>query len=85
MANFMAMFHAAAPDVILKNTFANNAFENFETAAYKSLISMADAAGQPKAKQILQLSLDEEQKMADWVRDNVDKLTAAYLAKATAA
>ncbi|WP_398472848.1 ferritin-like domain-containing protein [Tardiphaga sp.] len=85
MANFMAMFHAAAPDEILKNTFANNAFENFEIAAYKSLISMAEAAGQPKAKEILQRSLDEEQKMADWVRDNVEKLTSAYLAKATAA
>lgn len=65
MANFMAMFHAAAPDEILKNTFANNAFENFEIAAYKSLISMADAVGQPQAKDLLKQSLDEEQKMAD--------------------
>lgn len=32
----------------------------------------------------LKLSLDEEQKMADWVRDNVEKLTQAYLAKAAA-
>jgi ferritin-like metal-binding protein YciE len=85
MANFMAMFHAAAPDEILKNTFANNAFENFEIAAYKSLIELSGPAGQPSAKNILKLSLDEEQKMADWVRDNVEKLTAAYLAKATAA
>jgi ferritin-like metal-binding protein YciE len=85
MANFMAMFHAAAPDEILKNTFANNAFENFEIAAYKSLIELSGPAGQPAAKNILKLSLDEEQKMADWVRDNVEKLTAAYLAKATAA
>jgi ferritin-like metal-binding protein YciE len=85
VANFMAMFHAVAPDEILKNTFANNAFENFEIAAYKSLISMAETAGQPKAKELLQLSLGEEQKMADWVRDNVEKLTMAYLKKATEA
>lgn len=84
MANFMAMFHAAAPDEILKNTFANNAFENFEIAAYKSLITMADTVGQPEAMAALKLSLDEEQKMADWVCDNVEKLTQAYLAKAAA-
>lgn len=82
--NFMAMFHAAAPDEILKNTFANNAFENFEIAAYKSLIALSQQAGQPAAKDILQLSLDEEQKMADWVRDNVEKVTLAYVQKAAA-
>ena len=32
-ANVMAMTHAMAGDEILKNTFANNAFENFEIAA----------------------------------------------------
>jgi ferritin-like metal-binding protein YciE len=45
VANLTAMFHAAADDENLKNTFANNAFENFEIAAYKSLIVLAEAAG----------------------------------------
>src|SRR3979411_1006711 len=40
MANVLAMTHAVAGDEILKNTFANNAFENFEIAAYKSLIAL---------------------------------------------
>jgi ferritin-like metal-binding protein YciE len=79
VANFMAVFHSAAPDEILKNTFANNAFENFEIAAYKSLIVLSEKAGLPGAKRILQLSLDEEQKMADWVRDNVEAITLSYL------
>ena len=30
MGNMMAMAHSVAGDEILKNTFANNAFENFE-------------------------------------------------------
>lgn len=84
VANFMAMFHAAAPDEIIKNTFANNAFENFEIAAYKSLIALSQKAGQPAAADTLKLSLAEEQKMADWVRDNVEKVTLAYLQKAAA-
>jgi ferritin-like metal-binding protein YciE len=37
MGNMAAMAHATADDEILKNTFANNAFENYEIAAYKSL------------------------------------------------
>ena len=79
VANVAALFHAASDDEILKNTFANNAFENFEIAAYKSLMTMAEAAGRSSDKQVLQLSLDEEQKMADWVAANVEKVTAAYL------
>src|SRR3954465_11407580 len=50
VANFMAIFHSAAPDEILKNTFANNAFESFEIAAYKSLIVLSEKAGLPGAK-----------------------------------
>src|SRR3954466_3426288 len=44
MANMMAMAHTVAGDEILKNTFANNAFENFEIAAYRSLLTMCGAA-----------------------------------------
>jgi hypothetical protein len=34
--------------VILKNTFANNAFENFEIAAYKSLLALCEPALQSR-------------------------------------
>src|SRR5215470_15703808 len=39
-ANLTAMGHAAADDEILKNTFANQAFEHYEIAAYKSLLTL---------------------------------------------
>ncbi len=35
-ANMAALMHAASDDEILKNTFANAAFENFEAASYES-------------------------------------------------
>src|ERR1700754_5216342 len=44
MANAMAMAHSMAGDGILKNTFANNAFENFEIATYKSLLALCGQA-----------------------------------------
>jgi ferritin-like metal-binding protein YciE len=45
MANLQAMVHSASGDEILKNNFANNTFENFEIAAYKSLLALCGAAG----------------------------------------
>ncbi|AMA58717.1 MULTISPECIES: ferritin-like domain-containing protein [unclassified Bradyrhizobium] len=79
MANMMAMAHSVAGDEILKNTFANNAFENFEIAAYKSLLALCGPAGAPEAKPLLEASLKEEQRMASWIDSNVEKVTMEYL------
>ena len=46
--NMAALAHLPAPDEILKNSFANQAFENFEMAAYTSLIAMAEAGFFPR-------------------------------------
>jgi ferritin-like metal-binding protein YciE len=78
-ANMMAMAHAMAGDEILKNTFANNGFENFEIAAYKSLLAMCDMAGVPASKPLLEQSLREEQPMAKWIEQNVEKVTVDYM------
>jgi ferritin-like metal-binding protein YciE len=80
MANTMAMAHAMAGDEILKNTFANNAFEHFEIAAYKSLLSLCDAAGQGNARSLLEANLKEEERMAAWIDATVGKVTQEYLA-----
>jgi ferritin-like metal-binding protein YciE len=82
MANTMAVAHAMAGDEILKTTFANNAFEHFEIAAYKSLLSLCDSAGQGSARTLLEANLKEEERMAAWIDANVGKVTQAYLANA---
>jgi ferritin-like metal-binding protein YciE len=79
MANVLAMTHVVAGDEILKNTFANNAFENFEIAAYKSLLVLCGPAGADDARPHLQASLREEEQMAKWIDTNVEKVTLAYL------
>jgi ferritin-like metal-binding protein YciE len=80
-ANVVAMTHSMAGDEILKNTFANNAFENFEIAAYKSLLALAGPAGADSAKAALEASLREEEKMASWFDANVQNVTMQYLAR----
>jgi ferritin-like metal-binding protein YciE len=79
LANTQAMAHSMAGDEILKNTFANNAFENFEIAAYKSLLALCGAAGMSQAKDPLEASLKEEQRMAAWIDSNVEQVTMQYL------
>jgi len=80
LGNMAALAHGTARDEILKNTFANNAFEHYEIAAYKSLLTLADRAGATAAKSQLQESLDEEERMAQWIGDNIGEVTLSYLA-----
>ncbi len=79
MGNVAAALHAPAQDEVLKNTFANFAFEHQEIAAYTSLIAMAEAVGDVAAAAPLRQSLSEEQAMADWIEDHIVPTTTRYL------
>ncbi|HEY7383364.1 MAG TPA: ferritin-like domain-containing protein [Beijerinckiaceae bacterium] len=80
MGNLAALAHSPAGDEILKNTFANQAFENYEIAAYKSLIAITEAAGQSRFLTGFQQSLREEEAMARFISENVEAITRKYLA-----
>jgi ferritin-like metal-binding protein YciE len=82
--NLAALAHVFAPDEILKNSFANFAFENFEAASYKSLLTLADAGGFQQPASLLQASLDEELAMAAWIDANNPTITLKYLERRVA-
>ena len=75
LGNLAAMAHASAGDEIPKNTFANNAFEHYEIAAYKSLIKLCERAGAPCCS-LLEANLREDQEMADWVDSTLKTYSA---------
>lgn len=77
-----AVAHTLAGDEILKNTFANHAFENFEIAAYVSLITTANLCGAGSAVSLLQQNLDEERRMAVALHDSIEAVTRQYVALA---
>jgi ferritin-like metal-binding protein YciE len=77
-ANLAAVGQAVADDEVLKYTFADNALEHYEIAAYKSLLTMAEQAG-IGAVSPLQQSLREEERMGDWVENHVQPITMEYL------
>ena len=79
LGNMTALSNAMAGDEILKNTFADFAFEHYEIAAYKSLIALAQLQRDRKALPLLKASLREEEQMATWLDENIQSVTATYV------
>jgi ferritin-like metal-binding protein YciE len=77
--NMAAITHAVMQDEILKNTYANVAFENFEAASYRSLITIADNTGFRNAVPLLEQNLREELDMIQWLDQNLDTVTQRYV------
>lgn len=75
--NLAALGHTFAADEILKNAFANYAFENFEAASYKALIVMAKEGGFTTAVPLLEETLREELAMAAFL----DQMLPAVVTK----
>ena len=79
MGNVAAVLHAPAPDEILKNTFANYAFEHQEIAGYTSLLAMAEKLGDTASIAPLRLSLSEEQSMASFIEGQIVPTTNRFM------
>ncbi|WP_117196187.1 ferritin-like domain-containing protein [Rhizobium terrae] len=73
-----AIAHTVAGDEIIKNSLANYAFEHFEIAAYKSLITIAELSGHAGLVPSLQANLDEELAMAAWLDENLRAVTIKF-------
>jgi ferritin-like metal-binding protein YciE len=78
MGTMAALGHSVAGDEILKNSFANFAFENYEIAAYNSLIVLAEAGQLTQATQVLRQNLQEEEAMAGWLKQHLPEVTRQY-------
>lgn len=79
MGSMASLTHSVAGDEILKNSFANFAFENYEAASYRSLIAMAKKGGFQSAIPLLEASLSEEEAMAAWLDQHLPAVTERYL------
>ena len=77
--NMAAASHMPANDEILKNAFASFAFENYETAAYRSLIAIAESIGATEAVGPLRQSCEEEEAMAGWLSNHLDSVTRRFI------
>ena len=78
MAGFI---HAGSSDEVLKNVLAAIGYKAYEISSYKVLLTLADAAGAPQEKAVLEQSMKEEQEMGDWLGSHLPSLVHAYLAR----
>ena len=78
MGTMAALGHAVAADEILKNSMANFAFENFEIAAYSSLLALAQYNGDSRVEAALRQNLEEEKAMAQWLDEHLPQITLRY-------
>ena len=77
--NVQAMVGTLFSDEVLKNAIASYAFEHFEIANYRALITTAEQIGDTRAVQVLQQNLREEEAMAQWLAENLPEITRQYL------
>jgi ferritin-like metal-binding protein YciE len=77
--NAAAIGHAFTSDEVIKNSFANYAFEHLEQAAYMSLIAMAEAAGDQQHIPLLKQNLEQEIAFGKACGDLVVPTTQRYM------
>ena len=78
-ANLQGMAHMTAGDEVLKNAFALFAFEHFEQASYRSLIVMAEAAGESGIAQTCREILRQEEEAGRKIGAMIEDVTRTYL------
>ena len=85
VATVAGFAHAPSSDDMLKNVLAAIGYKAYEIGSYKTLLTLADAAGAADDKAVLEQSMKEEQEMGDWLGSNLPNLIQAYLRQTTTA
>lgn len=83
-ASLQGMLSAFATDEVLKHALASAAFEQFEAASYRILVSAAETAGETEIAETCRTLMEQEVAMADWVWGQLPGLTEKYLAREAA-
>jgi len=76
MQNLSGVF---AGDEVVKGAMAAYTFEHMEIASYEVLIAACEADGDMETARVCQDICDEEQAMADWLRDDLGRTAVKYL------
>lgn len=77
--NMAVLGHTLMSDEIMKDYFADVAFEAFEQATYRSLIAMAQVSGFQHHVPIYQTTLHEEEKTFSTLLGMADRLTVRFM------
>lgn len=76
------MMNKMSNDEMVKNCLADFAMEHMEIASYTSLITAAEALGEPYIVNVCRQILQEEESMAQWLLEQIPRVTHAHLSQA---
>jgi ferritin-like metal-binding protein YciE len=79
MGNMQALGGMLASDEIVKGSMASFVFENLEIASYTILIAAAEKASEPEIARICAEIRDQEQAMADFLKEHLPETTAQFM------
>lgn len=65
-------------DEVIKNFLMDYATENFEIACYEALIAASEQVGEPEVARVCREILQEEQAMADWIRQRLPSIVVDH-------
>lgn len=87
-AQFTAMMQnlggVFAGDEVVKGVLASYAFEAMEIASYRILAAAAEAEGDVQTAQLCNEICQEEEAMANWLKDHMQVVTTGFLGRAQA-
>jgi ferritin-like metal-binding protein YciE len=78
------MMIAALPDNVARSAVANYAFEHLEIGTYRTLIGLADQAGDQTTRSLAESILAQELEMAAWLEEHLATIAAEVLPRAEA-
>jgi ferritin-like metal-binding protein YciE len=85
MARFTGTMNAlgssTAGDEAVKAHMADYAFEHMEIASYRILIATAKHVGDVQTQRVCEEILSQEEEMADWLGQELEETTRAYLSR----
>lgn len=77
---FSGMSSSMSQDELVKNTLVESSSEHFEIASYKAIIAAAESLGHPDVVSTCQEILRDEERMAEWLDQNLPALVHEHLA-----
>ncbi len=75
---------SASDDALVKDCLAGYSMEHFEIASYRSLVAAAEEAGETEVAEACRAILQDEQRMAEFLEQQIPRVTQMHLSQQAA-
>lgn len=79
LGKMRAVLKGMYSDELVKNSLSEYMMEHFEIGCYHSLIAAAEECGEHQVAEVCRQIQDEEERMADWIYEEIPDVTCQHL------